>query len=42
VTTPLPTPPRELRRRLLYRVVDELEPITQRHDIEGLVMGVES
>ena len=36
------TLPRELRQRLLYRVVDELEPITQRHDIEGLVMGVES
>ena len=31
----------EVRDRLLYRVVDELEPITQRHDIEGLVMGVE-
>ena len=34
--------PRDIRQRLLYRVVDELEPITQRHDIEGLVMGVES
>lgn len=33
---------RDVRQRLLYRVVDELEPITQRHDIEGLVMGVES
>lgn len=31
----------EVRERLLCRVVDELEPITQRHDIEGLVMGVE-
>jgi hypothetical protein len=31
----------EVRDRLLYRVVDELTPITQRHDIEGLVMGVE-
>ena len=30
-----------VRERLLCRVVDELEPITQRHDIEGLVMGVE-
>jgi hypothetical protein len=26
---------------LLCRVVDQLTPITQRHDIEGLVMGVE-
>ncbi|MGZ8481083.1 MAG: hypothetical protein ACXWWO_01335 [Candidatus Limnocylindria bacterium] len=34
--------PKEIRQRLLYRVVDDLEPITQRHDIEGLVMGVES
>ncbi len=31
----------EARDRLLCRVVDELEPLTQRHDIEGLVMGVE-
>ena len=31
----------EVRDRLLCRVVDELEPITQRHDIEGLVMGQE-
>ena len=30
-----------VRDRLLCRVVDELEPITQRHDIEGLVMGEE-
>ena len=30
-----------LREHLLCRVVDELAPITQRHDIEGLVMGVE-
>ena len=30
-----------LRDRLLCRVVDTLQPITQRHDIEGLVMGVE-
>jgi hypothetical protein len=28
-----------VRSHLLYRAVDELEPITQRHDIEGLVMG---
>lgn len=30
-----------LREHLLCRVVDELHPITQRHDIEGLVMGAE-
>jgi hypothetical protein len=28
-----------VRRHLLGRVVDELEPIVQRHTIEGLVMG---
>jgi hypothetical protein len=28
-----------VRDHLLCRVVDELEPISQRHDIEGLVMG---
>ena len=33
--------PTEVRSHLLYRVVDELTPITQRHDIEGLVMGAE-
>lgn len=33
--------PVEVRDRLLCRVVDALEPITQRHDIEGLVMGAE-
>jgi ectoine hydroxylase-related dioxygenase (phytanoyl-CoA dioxygenase family) len=31
----------ELRRHLLCRVVEELEPIVQKHDIEGLVMGEE-
>ena len=31
----------DVRDRLLYRAVDELVPIQQRHDIEGLVMGVE-
>ena len=31
--------PEEVRRHLHCRVVDELEPITQRHSIEGLVMG---
>ena len=30
-----------VRDRLLCRIVERLEPITQRHDIEGLVMGVE-
>lgn len=30
-----------LREHLLCRVVDALQPITQRHDIEGLVMGAE-
>ena len=33
--------PSDVRDRLLYRAVDELAPITQRHDIEGLVMGAE-
>ena len=28
-----------MRRHLLCRVVDELEPIVQKHTIEGLVMG---
>jgi hypothetical protein len=31
--------PEAVRRRLVCRVVDELVPITQKHDIEGLVMG---
>jgi len=31
--------PTDVRDRLLCRVVDELTPISQRHDIEGLVMG---
>jgi hypothetical protein len=31
----------EVHEHLLCRVVDELTPISQRHDIEGLVMGVE-
>ena len=31
--------PDDLRRHLLYRAVETLEPITQRHDIEGLMMG---
>lgn len=31
--------PTELRRHLRCTVVDELTPIVQKHDIEGLVMG---
>ncbi len=31
--------PNDMRRHLLCRVVDELEPIVQKHTIEGLVMG---
>jgi hypothetical protein len=34
--------PASVRAHLLCRVVEKLTPITQRHDIEGLVMGVES
>ena len=34
--------PPELRRHLVCRVVPALVPITQKHDIEGLVMGVEA
>ena len=33
--------PDRVRAHLLCRVVEQLTPITQRHDIEGLVMGVE-
>ncbi|MFC0626475.1 phytanoyl-CoA dioxygenase family protein [Kribbella deserti] len=33
--------PESVRRHLACRVVDELVPITQKHDIEGLVMGAE-
>jgi hypothetical protein len=33
--------PESVRKHLVCRVVDELVPITQKHDIEGLVMGVE-
>jgi Phytanoyl-CoA dioxygenase (PhyH) len=33
--------PPSLREHLVCRVVDELVPITQKHDIEGLVMGAE-
>jgi hypothetical protein len=31
--------PDSVRQHLVGRVVDKLEPITQKHDIEGLVMG---
>jgi hypothetical protein len=34
--------PESLRRHLVCRVVDELVPITQKHDIEGLVMGADA
>ena len=34
--------PADVREHLLCRVVDELTPLTQRHDIEGLEMGAES
>jgi len=30
-----------VRQHLVCRVVDTLVPVTQKHDIEGLVMGVE-
>jgi hypothetical protein len=33
--------PESLKQHLVCRVVDELVPITQKHDIEGLVMGGE-
>ena len=33
--------PAQLRDHLVCRVVEELVPVTQKHDIEGLVMGVE-
>lgn len=33
------TLPNSLRRHLRCPVVDELTPITQKHTIEGLVMG---
>jgi len=32
--------PDAVRQRLVCRVVERLIPITQKHDIEGLVMGV--
>jgi Phytanoyl-CoA dioxygenase (PhyH) len=33
--------PESVRRHLVCRVVDELVPISQKHDIEGLVMGAD-
>lgn len=33
--------PESVRRHLVCRVVDKLVPVTQKHQIEGLVMGVE-
>ena len=33
--------PASVRQHLVCRVVDELVPVTQKHDIEGLVMGTE-
>jgi hypothetical protein len=33
--------PQVVKDHLVCRVVDELVPVTQKHDIEGLVMGVE-
>ncbi len=33
--------PQSVRDRLVCRVVDKLVPVTQKHDIEGLVMGAE-
>jgi hypothetical protein len=33
--------PPSVREHLVCRVVDELVPVSQKHDIEGLEMGVE-
>ena len=33
--------PQSVRDHLVCRVVDKLVPVTQKHDIEGLVMGAE-
>jgi hypothetical protein len=33
--------PEAVRRHLVCRVADQLVPVTQKHDIEGLVLGVE-
>ena len=34
--------PASLREHLVCRVVDELVPVTQKHDIEGLVLGIDA
>lgn len=34
--------PASVRRHLVCRMVEQLVPVTQKHDIEGLVLGVES
>jgi hypothetical protein len=34
--------PASIRRHLVCRVVEQLVPITQKHDIEGLVLGADS
>ena len=31
--------PQQVREHLICRVVEKLVPVTQKHDIEGLVMG---
>jgi hypothetical protein len=31
--------PESVRKHLVYHVVEKLIPVTQKHDIEGLVMG---
>ena len=33
--------PDQVRQHLVCRVVDELVPVTQKHDIEGLEMGAD-
>jgi hypothetical protein len=33
--------PQSVRDHLVCRVVDKLVPVTQKHDIEGLVIGTE-
>jgi hypothetical protein len=33
--------PDPVRRHLVCRVADELVPVSQKHDIEGLVMGAD-
>ena len=33
--------PESIKQHLVCRVVDTLVPVTQKHDIEGLVMGAD-